>query len=150
MFKVVNKDFFKGFDVNGLEKMLKDLQDGLEPSVVKGGSRFPFSDICVSPEGILHFELAVAGFDKEDIEISKEDDMLIVKGTISEETQKDDEGMKYFQREISKRSFVKKFKLAPEYAESEQIDASTTNGILLISIWPVESKKAKSLKISIS
>lgn len=146
------RNFFDGFDVVGLEKLLKDVQDGLTDSPMINkvhGGKFPYSDICVSPEGIMHIEIAAAGFAKEDFDISKEADLLIVKGTVSEESIKDDAGMKYYQKEIAKRAFVRKFALAPEYAESEQISATSENGILTISIWPVEKTKSKTTKISV-
>lgn len=148
-FRNQRDEFFKGFDVAGLEKMLKDVQDGIleSPMVSKvQGSKFPFADICTDSEGTLHIEIAAAGFAKEDFDISMEDGMLVVKGTVSEETIKDDENMKYFQKEIAKRNFIRKFALDSKYAESDLVSATSNNGILTISIWPIEEEKPKARK----
>jgi HSP20 family molecular chaperone IbpA len=139
------EDFLKLAGVS--KEALKARQDGLEE---KQPSRYPFTDICSDENGILHIEIAAAGFDKDDFEITKEDDLLIIKGTVSKETLEDDEGMKYFQKQIAKRSFVRKIKLQPEYAESEMVDASSLNGILTVSVWPVESVKPKVQNIVVS
>ena len=143
--------FLTKFDQVGFNKLLKDVQDGLidSPSISKVyGSKFPFSDICVDENNTMFIEIAVAGFSKDDLDISKEDDMLVIKGTVAEEILEEDALMKYYQKEIAKRNFVKKFKLAKEYAMSEDICATTNNGILMISIKPVKEFKSTS-KISI-
>jgi HSP20 family molecular chaperone IbpA len=148
-----------------LNQLLKDIQDGLiseTPSIrtvnrqgntegiEKLPQKFPFTDICLDEKAnILHVEIAAAGFAKEDFDISIEEGILIIKGNLSEESIKDDAAMKYFQRDIAKRSFVRKIKLMPEFAQSENVMASTEDGILTVSIFPVEEVKPKSFKIEV-
>lgn len=143
------------FNSGTFNKMLKDVQDGLRDfpstvSTVTGNGRFPFTDICTDQYGILHLEMAVAGFAKEDLTISLEDGILEVFGSVSKEMKEDDEKVTYHQKQIAKRDFTSRYKLADKYAKSESIDASTKDGILTISIWPVEEEKSKTLTIPIS
>ena len=143
------------FNRSSFNEMLKEVQDGLRdvPNVVStitSGGKYPFTDICTDQYGILHIEMAIAGFAKEDLTISLHDGVLEVTGSVSKETKDDDKNMVYHQRQIAKRDFTSRYKLAEQFARSENIDASTNNGILTISIWPVEKEKEKPLSITIS
>jgi HSP20 family molecular chaperone IbpA len=144
----------------GFNRLLQDIADELireTPSIreVNKGNllkaeRFPDTDICLDEEmNILHVEVAAPGFSGEDFDIYVEDDMLVIKGTISEEMINDDEEMKYFQKQISKKSFVRKIKLRPEFAQSEHISAKTENGILTVSIEAVKDTEQKVKKIKV-
>lgn len=138
-------------------KMLQDIQDGLVKApesvkeVVSSSSKFPYADICLHEANgnVLHIELAAAGFGPEDITVEIEDDLLIIKGS-AESMKEDDIGMTYIQKQIAKRDFVSKFKLKPEYAQSELVDVSSENGILTVSIWPVEEAKPKTRTFVVS
>jgi HSP20 family protein len=140
--------------------MLQDIVDGISsetPSireVNKGASakpeKYPDTDICLDEDkNILHVEVAAPGFSGEDFEISVEDDILLIKGTISEEMIAEDADMKYFQKQIAKKSFIRKIKLRPEFAQSEDIAASTNNGILTVSIEAVKNAAPKVKKIKV-
>jgi HSP20 family protein len=141
-------------------RLLQDIADGLVPEtpsireVNKGASAkpsaYPLTDICLDDDNnVLHVEIAAPGFSEEDFDISIEDNILVIEGTISEQMIADDADMKYFQKQIEKKSFVRKIKLRPEFAQSEHISASTTNGILTVSIEAVKNIAPKVKKIKV-
>jgi HSP20 family molecular chaperone IbpA len=113
-------------------------------------SAYPLTDICLDKEmNILHVEIAAPGFSEEDFEISIEDNILVIKGNISEDMIADDAEMSYFQKQIEKKSFVRKIRLRPEFAQSEHCVASTNNGILTVSIEAVKYVAPKVKKIEV-
>jgi HSP20 family molecular chaperone IbpA len=143
-----------------LNQLLQDIADGLAsetPSirfVNKGASEkpsaYPLTDICLDEErDFLHIEIAAPGFSNEDFDISISDNILLIKGNISEQTIADDAEMKYFQKQIEKKSFIRKIKLRPEFSKSENIHASTENGILTVSIVAETIKEPTAKKIKV-
>lgn len=138
-------------NVDAFNKMLSEVQDGLRdvPSTVAqiaGATKFPFADIFKNEDDALYIQLAVAGFSREDLDIELENDILTVKGTIQN---KDLDDKTYYQKQIARRDFVQKFTVAPQYVNSKNINASTKDGILTISISVSETSKPKVLQISI-
>ncbi len=138
-------------NVDAFNKMLSEVQDGLRdvPSTVAqiaGATKFPFADIFKNEDDTLYIKLAVAGFSREDLDIELENDILTVKGTIQN---KDLDDKTYYQKQIARRDFVQKFTVAPQYVNSKNINASTKDGILTISISISETSKPKVLQISI-
>ena len=90
-----------------------------------------------------HFvmEFAVAGFKKEDIDISVEKSVLTVRGELAE----DDEA-EYLYKGIAGRKFVRSFSL-PEFFEVER--AGMSDGILYVDLYKdvPEEKKPKNITI---
>ena len=91
-----------------------------------------------SDEGaqLLRLTLAVAGFTRDDIEITLEDNQLLIKGR-----QADDETRQYIHRGIAARQFQKTFVLA-EGIEVQNADLD--NGLLsidLVRVVPLRTKK---------
>ncbi len=89
--------------------------------------------------------LALAGFSKKDIDVTKEGSWLTISGQLKQE---DDDAavVQYLHRGIATRSFVRKVQLA------EDIDvtgAIMENGLLYIDLVRIvpEEKKAKTIKI---
>ncbi len=54
--------------------------------------------------------MALAGFDKDDVSITLENDMLTVEGAV--ETKEEETGKQFIHRGIATRSFIRKFQLA--------------------------------------
>ena len=121
-----------------------------QPSKEKQPDSYPLTNICRSEQDVILFiEVAVPGFSKEDIEVYIQENILYIKGTVPSEVLADEVGMKYNQKNIEIRSFVRKIRLMPEFAKSETLQASVDCGILTVSISPVDLQQAKSIKIPV-
>jgi len=118
---------FIGFD--DLFNTIEQVANGVK------NSKYPPYNIIKNVDTIL-IEIAVAGFQKEDIEIFIEKDVLYVTGKHEE---KDVEN--YIYKGIAKRSFKHEFPLQKYF---EVVDASIKDGILKVYLKntvPEESKK---------
>ena len=72
-----------------------------------GGENYPPFDLIRVDDNHYRIEVAVAGFGKDDIEITSQQNVLIVRGQKS-----DDGGSNYVHRGIANRSFERRFALA--------------------------------------
>ena len=87
------------------------LFDMLENSAMgNGGENYPPFDLIKSGDNEYCIELAVAGFKPEEIDITTQQNVLIVSGRKSEETEQ--KGSDYIYRGIANRSFERRFALA--------------------------------------
>ena len=87
-------------------------------------------------------ELAVAGFTKKDISISKEKEILAIEGK-----QEDGEELEYVHKGLASRSFKRTFTLADDIVVK---GADMKNGILSVSLERIipEEDKPQEIKIS--
>jgi molecular chaperone IbpA len=84
------------------------LFDMLESSAASGaGENYPPFDLIREGEHEYRIELAVAGFRREEIEITSHQNVLIIRGRKADET-----GADYIHRGIATRSFERRFALA--------------------------------------
>jgi molecular chaperone IbpA len=84
------------------------LFDMLESSAASGGQEnYPPFDLIKLDDNRYRIEVAVAGFRREDIEITSHQNVLIIRGQKSE-----DNGSSYIHRGIANRSFERRFALA--------------------------------------
>ena len=106
-----------GFDelANLLDSVTRSSSDG-----------YPPYNIEHVDERQLSIELAVAGFDAANLEVSVENNQLLIKGK-----QAADEEKAFLHRGIANRQFVKKFVLAENM---EVTNAHLHNGLLTISL----------------
>ena len=72
--------------------------------------------------------IAVAGFRPDEIDITAQQNQLVISG---QKTEKDEEGVEYVHRGIAARAFERRFQLA-DYVEVR--DANYENGMLTISL----------------
>ncbi len=87
------------------------LFDMLENSTLgNGGENYPPFDLIKTGENDYRIELAVAGFKPDEIDITAQQNVLIVTGRKKEE--QDDKGSDYIYRGIATRSFERRFALA--------------------------------------
>ena len=105
---------------------------------------FPPYNIVKTGENTYDVELALAGFNKKDIEVEFKENLLTVKSKKQEET-KDEDG-NVIHRGISKRMFSKSFTIANDV---EVKGAELKDGLLKISMERIipEHKKAKLIDI---
>ena len=118
-----NSPFLVGFD--GLERLLdravRNAGDGYPPyniERVRGGD---------GTADRLRITLAVAGFSREELEVTLEDNQLTIRGRQAE----DDGEREYLHRGIAARQFQRSFVLA----EGMEVDrASLNNGLLSVEL----------------
>lgn len=102
---------------------------------------YPPYDVLKLDEDTFQVSIAVAGFTKDDIDVSVENGTLIVKGEITEVTDGE-----YLHKGIAARKFTRTFALG-EYMEVT--GASIEDGMLHVNVDRIipEEKKPKKIKI---
>lgn len=90
-------------------------------------NNYPPYNVLKHDDNHFEIEIAVAGFEKEDIKIEVDQDQLIIKG----QRLRDDDADKYLHRGLAARDFERSWTLA-EYMEVG--DAELTNGILRVKL----------------
>jgi HSP20 family molecular chaperone IbpA len=105
-----------------------DLERLLERALKNSGEGYPPYNIERLTEGsseVLRITLAVAGFRRQDLEITIEDNQLNIRGRIN------DGPRDYLHRGIAGRQFARAFVLADGM---DVIDATLVNGLLIINL----------------
>jgi molecular chaperone IbpA len=127
----------------GFERFFDDVERLLNvDTATKGTQSFPPHNIIKLKDTHYVVELAIAGFSKEDIEITAEDGTLTIKG---EKKEKDVE-VTYLHRGIGTRSFTKQLTIADTV---EVKGAEFKDGILRIGLENVIPEHKKPRKIEI-
>jgi molecular chaperone IbpA len=126
----------------GFETMLRDIESIMQNSVETVSDKFPPHNIIKVNDTHYMVELAIAGFDEKEIDITVKDGLMTVKG---EKEQADNE-VNYLHKGIGTRSFSKTIRLADTI---EVQGAAFKNGILSIGLENIipESKKPKKIEI---
>ena len=125
-----------GFDrlFDALERSSRvDTQDG-----------YPPFDIARTGEESYRITLAVAGFSPDEIDITAQQNQLIISG---EKAEKDEDGVEVIHRGIATRAFERRFQLA-DYVEVR--DADYEHGMLTISLQRIVPESLKPRKIAIA
>lgn len=134
MMDVFNDPFLIGFsrEFDRLSTLQKDNSSVSYP---------PYNVIKIDDDN-YRLDLALAGFEKEDVDVSVKDGTLYIKG----EKLEDEVDQNFVYRGIATRKFTRSYALA-EYMEVE--DAEFSNGILSINVTRIvpEEKKPKSITI---
>ena len=129
----------------GFDNMFDHFEHMMDDSFFRGTmGNFPPYNIVKTGENTYDVELALAGFNKKDIEVEYKENLLTVKSKKQEET-KDEDG-NVIHRGISKRMFSKSFTIANDV---EVKGAELKDGLLKVSMERIipEHKKAKSIDI---
>jgi len=103
---------------------------------------YPPYNIVKLDDDVYQVEMALAGFNKKDITVEKEGNILTISGGVEELT----EDRRYLHRGIASRSFTRVVRLADDIDVG---DAKMENGMLRIDLTRVvpEAKKARIIKI---
>lgn len=105
--------------------------------------RFPLSNVCVNKKsGDLVIEMALAGYNPEDISINTEDSKIVVEG----KAQKHDEDFEYRLRDIKQSAFKQSIPISTKF-DLSKLDAEFKNGILKVVVPVAEERKPKQVKI---
>jgi len=108
----------------GFDRLATRLDSALRSNTASSG--YPPYNIEALDDNRYNITLAVAGFEKSDIAISVEKDVLIVKGS-----KPDDHKVNYLYQGITHRTFERKFDLAEHV---EVCGAELKNGLLNITL----------------
>jgi molecular chaperone IbpA len=109
----------------GFDTMFDQMERRFSNSV---SNNYPPHNILKTGENQYEIQLAVTGFDKSEISVTVEDNVLFVKGE-SMTTEYPQE--QYLHRGLATRDFVKEFPLAEHI---EVIGAETKNGMLTVKL----------------
>ncbi|MGL4323735.1 MAG: Hsp20 family protein [Beijerinckiaceae bacterium] len=133
----LNSPFLLGFEAieRALDRVSKTGSDGYPPYNIERLA--PCAD---APEK-LRITLAVAGFRREDLEVTLEEGQLIIRGR-----QVEDKGREYLHRGIAARQFQRSFLLAEGM---EVTGADLANGLLSVDLArPQPARIVKSIAIN--
>tara|TARA_B100001778_G_scaffold109773_1_gene89850 strand:- start:519 stop:956 length:438 start_codon:yes stop_codon:yes gene_type:complete len=127
----------------GFDNIFAHFNDTLEYTANQSQSYPPYN-INKLDDLNWEIEMALAGFGKDDIEISYADNQLTIKSDLDKD-EKDDKS-KTVHRGISKRQFTKRFTLADEV---EVKSAELKDGMLIVELEKIvpEAKKPRTIKI---
>ena len=126
--------FFVGFDdtFNRLHKMHDDL--------TKSIPNYPPYNIRKTSDNTYVIELAVAGFGKQEIDITLDDNKLVISGNTK------DDGDNFLFKGIANRAFTRTFAL-DDHIEIQ--DAALVNGMLKIALERIIPEHRKPKKIEV-
>ena len=126
----------------GFENFFRDVEKLLDMDVSKTNPSFPPHNIIKLDDTHYVVELAVAGFSKDEIEITTQDGTLTIKG----EKQEGQASVQYLHRGIGTRSFTKQLTIADTV---EVKGAEFKDGILRVGLENVipEAKKPRKIEI---
>lgn len=129
-----------GFD-SMFDRIFNDLQSGAKDN------GFPPYNIVKQTDEHYTIEMAVAGFDKSELNVEVKEGMLEVKSNTADVVE--DENMKYLHKGIAKRNFVRRFSLSDDVIVE---NADLVNGLLVVSLKRIipEEKKPRKIEIGMS
>ena len=127
----LSSPFLLGFDE--IERVLD--------RVTKGSDGYPPYNVEQTGENSLRITLAVAGFTRDQLDVSIEESQLVIRGR-----QQDDKSRQYLHRGIAARQFQRTFVLADGM---EVLGADLKNGLLSIDLHrPNPERIVKTISIS--
>ena len=130
------------------EPLFKNLFD-LGVDALSENTKFPAVNIAESDKE-YNLEFALAGYQKEDLNIKLEHDTLTVSAKIENKATTEpteDETKKYTRREYASKSFSRSFYL-PEQVKEKDIQAKYEKGILHLALPKAVKAKAKEIAIN--
>lgn len=127
----------------GHDKFLAKIQETVD-HIQKTAGTYPPFNLKKTDENVYVVELAVAGFGKQDIELTLEDNKLVIKGNTSVDSEETNE---YLHKGIAERPFTRTFSLADNVVVN---NASMVNGILKIWLEHIIPEDKKPRKIDIT
>lgn len=133
------------FDTTALNRALigfDRLFDDVERRYANSTNNYPPYNVLKHDEDHFEIEVAVAGFDREDITVEVDQNQLRIVGR----RERDDDSTKYIHRGLAARDFERVFTLAEHMEVGE---AEMTNGILRVKITRVIPEALKPRLISI-
>jgi HSP20 family protein len=129
-----------------IDRVFDGLMRGwVNPGSLSEGSWNPSIDVS-ERDGEIVVSAEVPGIDPKDIEISVEDNRLIISGEKRQEAEEN--GKNYYRVERVYGSFKRSFAL-PSSADVENVKASSKDGVLSVSIPKRQDEESKKVEIEI-
>ena len=132
----------------GFDNVFDQLEYMMEDRFFEKGTvgNFPPYNIVKTGENTYDVELALAGFNKNDIEVEYKENNLTVKSKKQEKADETDPDGNMIHRGISKRMFARSFTIANDV---EVKGAELKDGLLKVSLERIipDHKKAKTIEI---
>ncbi|MEK7202931.1 MAG: Hsp20/alpha crystallin family protein [Patescibacteria group bacterium] len=129
--------FFEPFE--NMDKMFEDFV----PARAGFAGYIPAVDVYQDKDKV-YIETQLAGIDPEKVDISIENDVLIIKGENEKKSEVDEKN--YYRKEIRRGSFYRSVPL-PSHVIGEKASAEAVNGILKITAPKAPEAKPKMIKI---
>jgi molecular chaperone IbpA len=132
----------------GADKIVQKMNETYDHIQKTAGNGYPPFNLKKTDDNVYVVELAVAGFGKQDIELTLEDNKLVVKGQTTLDTLTSDGiDTQYLHKGIADRAFTRTFSLADNVVVN---NAAMVNGILKIWLEHIipEDKKPKKIDIT--
>ena len=126
----------------GFEKLFTDIEKMMDSNSSKAISTFPPHNILKLDDNRYMVELAVAGFSKNEIDITVDDGNLVIKG----EKEEKETDVQYLHKGIGTRSFTKTLTIADTV---EVKGAEFKDGILRIGLENIIPEHKKPRKVEI-
>lgn len=111
----------------------------------RGVVNFPPYNIVNADNGDHEIQVALAGYNKDDVEVLEEDGTLVLKTVADVDTKKDEDSDTFQYRGIAKRKFELKFALGRDRFVS---DAQMADGMLVVVVSKTEAAKPRRLTIN--
>ncbi len=121
----------------GFDRIFTDMENRFQTN-----SNYPPHNVIKHSEHDFEIEIAVAGFNKEDISIEVDQDQLRIRG----QRLKEDDSTKYLYRGLAARDFDRSWTLADHIQVGE---SELTDGILRIKLTRIIPEELKPRTISI-
>lgn len=93
----------------------------------------------------VYIKVSLPGVNPDEVDISVDRDMVIVKGEVKEE--KEDDQKNYYQKQIRTGSFMQSFSV-PSNVDADNAEANFDKGMLTIKLPKSEETKPKQIKIN--
>jgi HSP20 family protein len=134
-------------------RSLLNLAEGLFDNFFNGDSIltrsgefwYPAVDVKESKDA-YRVMMELPGLSKDDVQISLEDGLLVVKGEKKTEQEKKEDDYHYYERRFGK--FERMFRINSEIKQ-DQVEASFKDGILTIELPKAETAKPKQIAINV-
>ena len=123
----------------GFDRIWNELDNALTNSV-DTSNVFPRHNVVKVDDTSFLIELALAGFDHDDLSVELEDGMLVISG------EKEDSDVEYIHKGISTKKFKRTFRLNENV---EVKDAKFVNGLLTVNLSLVVPEEKQPLQIEI-
>jgi HSP20 family protein len=118
---------------------------GMLSPFVGSNAFVPSLDIYQDKDNVMA-KVALPGIDPENVNISIENDILTIEGSVKKESEVDEKD--YYRKEISSGSFHRSM-ILPTSVDGNKAKAEFANGILEITMPKKEEVKPKTIKVEI-
>lgn len=136
-------------DIGSLHRELDNLFRGISGGDLTetGGRSMAMAPVvnAFTGDNVYHVQAELPGVDKDDLDISIEENLLVIRGERKETQEKKERD--YFLKESRYGSFIRKMTL-PEGVNTDKVHAKCEDGILEITM-PIEEKAVSSRKVMI-